>query len=420
MDQATMRVREAEREFLKWGWWVFPLAGVVVAMLTGGGFWAWVDGEMPWLEWRQAFALRGLALAVAGVLLAGVWRALVRWKSPGGVVMMVAALGFVGAECAVRIPLTQTAFWLAVRARLAACGTSFMSEVCYIRLEEAVGRKEGEGAVILSGTSQMLRGVDELELGRMLAPVPVIRREVSGMVPRNMLAAWSWIPFHRGDCIVQLRSEMDFTNQAEFRASWYRPFLTWQTFPWLLRNAGNEVCTRYWRDVVDCAMAATLEGWRMRDGWREIALNPWRRAEGDPAATPSAMDIDTATSSLAWCEWEWHAFTEEAERLKAAGVQLVVFEGDVNPVLHNPIRAEMRREFERRMLEGERAGLWRFVAEGEMETGIGEDDWADMSHLNGMGREKLTRTMGRMLRGLCQSTASGKVPVAEIGRQYVD
>jgi hypothetical protein len=31
---------------------------------------------------------------------------------------------------------------------------------------------------------------------------------------------------------------------------------------------------------VDCAMAASLEGWRMRDGWREIAMNPWRRVKG--------------------------------------------------------------------------------------------------------------------------------------------
>lgn len=420
MDQATMRVREAERKFLKRGWWVLPLTGLGIAMLTGGGFWAWVDGELPWLDWRQAFTLRGLALAVAGGLLAGVWRALVRWNFPGWGVMTVVALGIVGTECAARIPLAQTAFWLAVRARLDACGTSFMREVCYIRLEEAVGRRGGEGAIILSGTSQMLRGVDELELGRQLAPVPVIRREVSGMVPRNMLAAWSWIPFRRGDCSVQLRSEMDFTNQAEFRASWYRPFLTWKTFPWLLRNAGGPVCARHWREVVDCAMAATLEGWRMRDGWREIALNPWRRAEGGLPVKPSATDFDAAAARLSWCEWEWRAFTEEAERLKETGVQLVVFEGDVNPVLHNPIRSEQRREFERRMAEGERAGLWRFVADAEMETGIGPEDWADMSHLNGMGRGKLTRSMGRVLEAMCPSSASRMAPGSDGGGQRVD
>ena len=136
----------------------------------------------------------------------------------------------------------------------------------------------------------------------------------------------------------------------------------------------------------------------MRDGWREIAMNPWRRVKGEAATTKSeASDVASARAPLAWCEWEWRAFVEEAERLKEMGVELVVFEGDVNPVLHDARRAEMRAEFERRMGDGEKEGLWRFVGEEELQAGIQAGDWKDMTHLNEKGRVKLTKAIGQVL-----------------------
>ena len=397
MDMATTHVREAERKFLGRYWWVFPVVGVIVAMLTGGGFWAWVDGDMPFLDWKQAFSGRGIILAGAGLALACIWWVLLGRKWPGWVVALTVASGFMVAECAVRISAVQTAFWLATRARLDVNGPNFMSEVCYIRLEEAAGRSAKDKAVILSGTSQMLCGVDELELGRILEPVAVIRREVSGMVPQKMLAVWDWIPFRKGDRSVQMRSEMDFTNQAEWRTAWFRPFLTWNTLTWLVRNVGGGVCWPRWREMVDCALAASLEGWRMRDGWREIAMNPWYRGKVTATAKPAAEDVASAQAPLEWCEWEWRAFVEEAERMKDMGVELVVVEGDVNPVLHDARRSEMRREFERRMAVGVEKRLWRFVGEEELDAEIMAADWRDMTHVNAEGRAKLTRALGRVL-----------------------
>ena len=110
MDEMTARVREVEGRFLRWTWWMFPVAGLVVAMLTGGGFWAWVDGEMPWLDWRQAFTWRATLLAGAGLVAVGMWWGLLhrtwRWWAVAPAVMA----GFVTAEGAVRIPVVHTAF----------------------------------------------------------------------------------------------------------------------------------------------------------------------------------------------------------------------------------------------------------------------------------------------------------------------
>ncbi len=398
MEDLEMSVREVERQFLRWWGWMFPAAGLLVAMLTGGGFWAWVDCERPWLDWRQLFTWRAAVLGGAGAAFWGAWAALVSKRCRRWVAVVLAVLGVGASEVVTRMSVPQTAFWLAVRARKDALYGWFTSEMCYVRLEEAAGTAPRDSAVILVGTSQMTCGVDERELGRMLAPTPVIRRAVSGLGPQNMLAMWPWIPFRPGDRCVQLRSEMDFTNQGEFRSAWYRPFLTWKSLSMVLGNAGREVCMRHWREVVDCAMAASMEGWRMRDGWREIVLNFWERSEIVRPGSGKSREWDEANKPLVWAEWEWRAFEKAAELLRAAGVEFWVFEGDVNPVLHNTERMTVRAEVERRMAEGASEGKWRFVPLGEQRAGIGAEDWADMVHLNQMGRDKLTRAIGRRLK----------------------
>ena len=88
--------------------------------------------------------------------------------------------------------------------------------------------------------------------------------------------------------------------------------------------------------------------------------------------------------------------------LRAAGVEFWVFEGDVNPVLHNAERMAVRADVERRLAEGAAEGKWRFVPLAEQGAGIGPEDWADMEHLNREGRAKLTRAIGRTLKAFLE------------------
>ena len=135
----------------------------------------------------------------------------------------------------------------------------------------------------------------------------------------------------------------------------------------------------------------------LRGGGDAGGMENTRRRVQEKAESGEKSAVTGNLPALVWMDGEWRAFVEEAEWLKKAGVELVVVEGDVNPVLHNEQRTEMRAEFERRMAEGVEKGLWRFVGEEELDAGIVAEDWADMTHVNAVGREKLTKAFGRVL-----------------------
>ncbi len=391
MDPAMIRVREAERRFLQCFWWVFPATGLVGVMLTGGGFWAWVSGNRPWLDWHRLWSWRAVAICVGGWAIVALWRGFLwRRMAPWGAIALVLA-GLACAECAVRLPTVQAAFWLAARSR------GYLPEVCYIRLEEAEGRSAEDGAVILVGSSQMVHGVDVQLLKEILAPRDVIRRVCSGMWAQAMLAMWGRIPFRAGDVCVQIRSAFDFLEKPEFDADWFRPLASPSGWSAVFRTAGWQIAAKHWRQGVDYTLAAFSECWRMRDGAIAIGRSFWKGERKPPLPGGAGW----TERELEWSDWQWRAFEEAAERLEDAGVAFLVFEGDVNPAMQTKGLQDKHGEFLQRMEDGEREGKWVFIPLEEQDAGIGEGDWVDMAHVNAAGCEKLTRAVGRVVREKC-------------------
>lgn len=392
MDSATIGVREAERRFLAWTWWVFPLGGMFAAMLKGDEFWAWVNGGCPWLDWRQALTWRAALLGGMGLVATGVWRVLLRRKWPEWVLLLVVAAGVAGMECAVRGATVQSAFWLATRTR------GYLPEVGYVRLEEVAGRPDGGPGIVLAGSSQMIFGVDEQLLRERLAPTPVVRRAIAGMWPQSMLAMWKWFSFRPGDVCVQVRSAFDFLDKPEFDADWFRPVASMEGVGMVLRSAGWRILSRNGGKVLDFLLAASLEGWRMRDGMRVLAMHwlpePEKIGSGEMLARKEKR---RTWAEATWSEWQWRAFEEGARRLKESGVEFLVFEGDVNPALHVEGWEEKRQDWLRRLADGEREGLWHLVGLEEQNAGLVPDDWMDGTHVTRSGRAKLTQAMGRVL-----------------------
>jgi hypothetical protein len=393
------RVREAERAFLRKAGWLFPVLGALASLAFGGPFWAWVDGQPVVLHWGSLWSGRALAGALAFGAVPAAWAWGLRIRPKRWMVMLATAGILIGAEGLLQRPGMQAALWLAARARLAP-DQVFMREVCYVRLEEAAGRRPEAPAVVLVGSSQVLNGVDERLLGDWLHPTPVIRRAMFGMSPLKAMAMRSWMPFRPGDVCVQYLSEFDFTNQEAFPFSWFRPYASWRTVPDVLGSLSWGIRIRHWREVMDTLTAATTEWWRARDFIRRIVFR-FQAGPPEPAAPAApvgpAAAAAQARGELVFADAEWAAFRRLADQLKAGGVALVVFEGEVNPALDSEPRRRAREAVRKRLQDFLSDGYGRYVSREEQALGLGPEDWRDMTHLSRSGRGKLTRRMAREL-----------------------
>lgn len=394
-------VRDVELAFLRNGWWLFPVLGAVCSLAVGGPFWQWVAGANPFLWPAPAGAAgRALAFAAAAALLPAAWWLGLKTRPPKYLAAALALAAVFAGECLLRLPRVQTPFWLAARERLAA-GQYFMSEVCYVRLEEAAGRAAEPPAVVLVGSSQMLNGVDENLLRELLAPTPVIRRSMYGLTPLKALAMLSYVPFRSGDVCVQYLSEFDFTNQEEFPHAWFRPYASWKTLPDVVRCLAVPVRLRRWRELTDSALAATFEGWRIRDFARHVCFHFWRAgaAAGGPEDPPDpAAAAAQARGPLRFSAAEQRAFAAFTRRLEARQVALTVFEGDVNPAILSPVRLQAKKEVRRKLAGFDGMPNYRYVPVADQGLPPGPGIWRDMTHLNAAGRDLLTRRIAQEIR----------------------
>ena len=397
-NAANVGPRDAELAFLRKGWWLFPVLGLLCSCAVGGPFWRWVEGADPFVwSWSTGAGWRAAGFALGFTAVPAVWLVGLRMRSPKYAAMGLALLAVLAAEILLRTPRAQTPFWLAARARLAP-DQYFMNEVCYVRLEAAAGRETKAPAVVLVGSSQMLNGVDEQLLRRLLEPMPVIRRSMYGLTPLKALAMLAYIPFQPGDSCVQYLSEFDFTNQDEFPCAWFRPYASWSTGPAVVRSVAPAVRVRNWRQLVDYALAATFESWRFRDFARQLSFQFWRRVPataGTTAAADPALTAAEARGPLRPAPAERQAFPVFARQLADRQVKLVVFEGDVNPAIHSPARQQAKAEIRAFLAGFTGTGGYHFVSRPEQELALGPECWKDMTHLNATGRELLTRRIAR-------------------------
>ncbi|MBP5787667.1 MAG: hypothetical protein J6Y19_07625 [Kiritimatiellae bacterium] len=415
-DAQKVTVRDAEKAFLRcWGW-LFPCVGIGSASLTGGGFWQWVDEGWPvTLDWSYLLSGRAILLGTAGLSIPLVW-AIALWLGEKGKgeqsrwgALLLAGVLVIGVEFMSQLGVPQAAFWLAVRTRLDNW-SSFLREVCYVRLEETAGRAEEKPCVVAVGSSQVLNGVDMHQLGEEVANLGMgaIRRAMFGMTPLKALAMRPWMPFRPGDTCLMYLSEFDFTNQREFPADWFRPYGSWASAGDVVKTVGSRVLCRHWRDAVDYAMACTWELWRMRDGMRELLFHLGGRADcetcSDQTRIPPRLDVERAS-------WEEDAMRRFADRLSSAGVRLVIFEGDVNPQLYSDERSKERERIRHWLDSLCAAAPDRYYVPLSLQaTDIHPDEWKDMTHLNASGRAQLTSAMSLWLHQQVQDEISAHSP----------
>jgi hypothetical protein len=377
----------------------FPLLGAVSFLAVGGPFWQWVDGVPISIHWSHLLRWPTLWWALGSLIIPAIWWLGLRFSVRRRWILL-GALGLVwGLDLLLRTSLLQVPLWLAARARLDP-RQDFMREVCYVRLEENGGRQGTQPAVVLVGSSQVLNGVDTGLLRELLAPVPVLRRAMFGMTPLKALAMSSYMPFRAEDQCVLYLSEFDFTNQDEFPFAWFRPYASWQTLPSVLQCMAYRTQIWYWRRVTDYMLAATVQSWQARDFLQQIVFHFWAPAtesrvpENDDV---KAVLVTSARAELKQAPAEEQAFLRFAKRLAARKVDMVIFEGDVNPAIYSPSRNMAKKQVRDFLIKLTEAYGQRYVSQEEQGLDLDAGDWKDMSHLNPGGREKLTRRMAEVL-----------------------
>ena len=382
--------------FLRKGWCLFPLMGLLASLAWGGPFWRWVEGRSPWpLDWTRLLSPQAWVLAASMACIPLLWYSTRRLHLRRGMGLVLGVILAFGMDAFLRLPRMQTPLWLASRARLQS-GQFFMREVCYVRLEEAVGRAVPSPALVLIGSSQVLHGVDDELLRDLISPTPVIRRATFGLTPLKALAMMDYVPFQAEDVCFQYLSEFDFTNQDPFPAAWFRPYATPRTFAWVMPCVAPKVKWLHWRQVVDYAMASVLESWRSRDFFRQILFHFW---QADTTAGTGVEDGEQAVQALVAqarrkpvpSPAEWRAFLVYSDILSAMGVHQWVFEGEVHPALRSSDRLAVRAVVRTRLRDLLSEDGARYVSRQSQGLVFDEESWLDMTHLNASGREQLTR-----------------------------
>jgi hypothetical protein len=406
-----LQVIEIERMILRKAWWLFPVLGVLVSLLFGGPFWAWVANQPMVIHWQDICTLRSAILAAVFSLIPAGWRLGLKVRRARAWTGLCVLLVLCAAEWGLRQPTVQTALWLAVEPRIEP-SQHFMREVCYVRLEENAGRATDDPSVIVVGSSQVLNGVDIGLLRSELQPCPVIRRAMFGMSPLKALAMQPFMPFQKDDTCLMYLSEFDFTNQDPFPYAWLRPYSTWASLPGVLDCIPWTTRMHFWRQVSDVSIAASTEWWRARDFIRQIAFHMWAQPEAQTLAAsgpdPAAELAENAKARIRFSVAEKNGFEEFARRLETKGVALCIFEGDVNPALYSPDRLRAKAEIREYLEELSLVSSYRFVSVDEQNLELTPLDWLDLSNLNAVGRERLTRRMAEELRSFAREMdASG-------------
>ena len=377
------------------------LAGPAGAMLLNKG-WPWIvsagkEGVRPGWEfgWGEILIWAG---AVAWPLLAlgGLWiqrRSGPRMRSAW--ILAASAACVLAAEVGLRNRSIQSHFWTAVISRLEApdWGMKEPAMLHYENLKAAAGEKI-PGGVAIFGSSQGAVNFDREFMSRELRR-PVIRRALNGMFAMEMCAAQPMLAVPRVQTAVFYLSPLDLAANVDVRANWMRSLISPRSWMDLVAVLGPRLAFENKRPLSELAAAAVWRLWAFRDGARWILFNlagrtpdlgPRHPTDKTPSPLVKPLEIKPE-----YVEASFRGYRHVFSRLKSLGFDVVVFQGEVNPVLRRQIADDYWKPMEARMRAFFDANGVAYVLRDEYRPGLGPDDWADNTHLNGAGRQKLSQ-----------------------------
>lgn len=402
-----------ERGFLrKAGWWLLPALGAVAGVLWGTHGWHAVA-----LDPQLAAPLgRGVpwgpagAGAVAGFAVYLLWNAGLAAQRARGVGRLTFTLPLALAcalvplaEFALRQPQAQNPFWLSVRARLRpGYADYFIRELTYWRLDVLGPSAKAPNALVVAGSSQVLHGFDFGRLSE-LTGRPVKRRALAGMDPVKLCGAQDWLQARAGDTLVLYISEFDLSGGDRLDLNWMRPLSSPSGVRDVIAAMPRDALLSQWRQAADLAWSSLAELWRIRDYASHLLFHPFGPIGSGETDAKSALREQervyaegTARESINTSRLR--ALENMVRRLRARGVEVVIFEGQVNPAMRNPNGERLRLQTREALVAMAPDVGFTYVPASEQRVSIGADDWLDGTHMNAEGRRKFTEYAASVLR----------------------
>lgn len=356
--------------------WVTP-HGLGLGLVLGLLPWIWRGGI--WLEQERGWDVR-------------------RWPAAP----LLAVLGVVGIELALRSFTGQSLFWQAIRAR---AGNQHQArEVSIFREDAAACRQANAPApgIVLLGSSQLVFGVDPTELARHTGQ-PVYRRAMAGLFIAELVASQEFSDFHPANHLVLMLSAFDFGARDGLYADAIRPQATpagiqhlWAAADWPLR-------LRYWRTFMDLNLAARCDLWRSRDYVRFLLEHPFSPAQTAPPLirTETLTQQQHAYGHLgrnpAMVQLCYRALARFLADMAAKCRQITVLEGRVNPTYPSPEFAPLAADARQFLEQQQELGHIRFIPIHAQNLDMPVSVWRDMTHVNAIGRDLYTRLFARCL-----------------------
>ena len=413
---------ETEKKVWLQAAWILPLAAMVAAAGVGSWLWPLAEGVDKWpsFSWSAGFHRPYLLLPAAALAAVATWRFLLRcaernprgWPRWAAVPLALLMLGSV--EFVFRLPAVQQPFWMAIRTYNPGEAGSVARELALLKLDRRARDSDGRPAVVVAGTSQMILGIDYAELRRRLPGTDVRRSSLAGMVPLRMVLARPELNVQAGNRVIMYVSAFDLFAFNRLNADWIRPVATWEGTAdwWPLLPEG--AARGDWRHAADVAFASTLELWSARDYLRFCVLGRDREktaAPGmvarEPAGAPARDGVDALhreqfkniPAEDPYYGANLAALDLLVSRFRAKGAHVVIFEGQVNPVLHSSSFWNLHQRLRAHLESLAQAGLIRFVPIESQSPAIEAGDWKDGTHFNERGRDKFTACVANCLKG---------------------
>lgn len=302
-------------------------------------------------------------------------------------------------------PAVQASLWNAVGRRVASRDW-FMGNVVKtrrIKAEEAAWARKGE--IVLVGSSQVAAGFDVGQLEEGLGGQVVRMMSIGDMDATRVLFALPYLCVGTNDVVVWYVSSRDVVATPPLHLNWMRPFSSWRGAAEILPLLDGRTRISSWRSLADLFLAASSELWRSRDYSRHVLLNAG--GLNDPIRTTSAQDqlqrdMDEAVAlreqldpgeRTALEDIQFAALGRALQLLaqQGRGRRLIVLEGQMNPRWASPADQRLEARLDAELRNGADGLGFTYLSIADQGLVHSATEWKDPTHLNAIGRDKLTR-----------------------------